>query len=250
VPVENLVLDSHVHCGMGLPFETVREQWNSANIDGGVMFSPVEEIYDRHDPWFRDSEEYRHSRRKVHQYLLRLAEGEHLFCYYFMWNDFPSIPGGFVGIKWHRHPGEPVYDYGTPECGRAVEEICRKRLPVVLEEEFHHTCSFINRIAGRTVVIIPHMGGLNGGYSALKKAEVFRNKDVWADTALASRAEIRDFAEAYGSDRILFGSDFPFGWPDSERDKVEGLFSGDELQGVLSGNLLRLLGRGKTANDP
>ncbi len=239
-----LVLDGHVHCGLELPFETISSEWEQAHIDGGVMFSPVEEIYDRYDPWFRDSPHYRQSRESVHRYLLGLLNREHLFAYYFIWNDFPVIPDGFVGIKWHRHAGEPVYDYDTAACARAVEEICRKRLPIVLEEEFNHTISFIRRIAGRTVIIIPHMGGLNGGYAKLKRAGVFADEQVWVDTALASRDEIRDFAQTYGVDRMIFGSDFPFGLPYSERNKVETVLSGDELRSVLSGNLLRLLGPG------
>ncbi len=242
--MSGLVLDGHVHCGLELPFETVRKEWEQAGIDGGVMFSPVEEIYDRYDPRFRDSPQYRHSREAVHRYLLDLVNREHLFAYYFIWNDFPAIPDGFVGIKWHRHAGEPVYEYDSAGCVRAVEEICRKKLPIVLEEEFDNTITFIRRIAGGTVIIIPHMGLLNGGYGGLKRAGVFANEQVWVDTALASPDEVRDFAHTYGVDRMIFGSDFPFGLPYSERNKVEAVFSGDELRSVLSGNLLRLLGTG------
>ncbi|MEW6350554.1 MAG: amidohydrolase family protein [Thermodesulfobacteriota bacterium] len=248
--MSGLVLDGHVHCGLELPFETVLSEWEQADIDGGVMFSPVEEIYDRYDPRFRDSPQYRRSREEVHRYLLGLLHREHLFAYYFIWNDFPAIPGGFVGIKWHRHAGEPVYDYETAACARAVEEICQKRLPIVLEEEFDHTVSFIRRIAGRTVVIVPHMGLLNGGYGRLKGAGVFSDPQVWVDTALASRDEIRDFAQTYGVDRMIFGSDFPFGLPYSERSKVEAVFSGEELRSVLSGNLLRLLGKEGASDSP
>jgi predicted TIM-barrel fold metal-dependent hydrolase len=92
-------------------------------------------------------------------------------------------------------------------------------------------------------VIIPHMGALNGGYSQLKTAKVFDNKSVWVDTALAGVHEIHDFADTYGVDRIIFGSDYPFGIPASEKRKLVRTFSEDELRGILSGNLLRLLGR-------
>jgi predicted TIM-barrel fold metal-dependent hydrolase len=114
---------------------------------------------------------------------------------------------------------------------------------VVLEEELHNTVDFIDRINERTVVIIPHMGGLNGGYAPLRDRGVFENPMVWADTALGAAYEIEDFANRYGVERILFGSDFPFGLPPIERQKVERIFSGSDLEAALKNNLLRLLGR-------
>ncbi|MEW5920120.1 MAG: hypothetical protein AB1796_04015 [Bacillota bacterium] len=44
-------------------------------------------------------------------------------------------------------------------------------------------------------------------------------------------------------DRIIFGSDFPFGEPARELAKVEKLFSGPSRERVLGQNLLALLGR-------
>jgi uncharacterized protein len=236
------VLDSHVHCGLTLPFDQVLRAWEPAGIDGGAMFSPVEEIYDRYDSMFTDSEQYARSRNRVHDYLLGLAEQRPVFPYFFVWNDFASIPEGFKGIKWHRHADEPVYRYNTPECDRVIEEICAGRLPVVLEEELENTVDFIGAVAERTVVIIPHMGALNGGYFRLKKAGVFESETVWVDTALARAGEIRDFADSYGTERIMFGSDFPFGDPGSEKNRLLNIFTGDDLTAVLSRNLLRLLG--------
>ncbi|HMK35327.1 MAG TPA: amidohydrolase family protein, partial [Desulfomonilaceae bacterium] len=151
------------------------------------------------------------------------------------------VPEGFRGIKWHRHADEPVYAYGSAQCERIIDEICGRRLPVVLEEEFHNTLNFIKSIAERTVVIIPHMGGLNGGYTRLKHAGVFESQCVWVDTALAHPREIEDFSTRYGVSRILFGSDYPFGIPLSEKRKIEAGFSGDDLNAVIGGNLQRLL---------
>lgn len=239
----DLVLDAHAHCGLTVPYEEIAREWRLGEIDGGVLFSPVEEIYDRYDPLFTDSGQYTQSRARVHRYLLDRAAEHRIFPYFFVWNDFSPIPKGFLGIKWHRHSNEPVYLYGTPECNRTIEEICAKRLPVVLEEEFRHTKAFLKGIAGRTVVIIPHMGGLNGGFRSLKRAGVFEQENVWVDTALGSGEEIEDFAVSYGVDRILFGSDYPFGVPAHEKRKIESLFSRTDRKAVLGGNLLRLLGK-------
>jgi uncharacterized protein len=240
--VSHFTLDSHTHCGYTVPFEELSKEWRLGDIDGGVVFSPVEEIYDRYDPFFTDSDEYKNRRRSVHSYLLDVAERERIYPYFFIWNDFATIPEDFVGIKWHRHGGEPTYNYDSKECERVLSHIVERKLPIVLEEEFHNTLSFVDRIAGGTVVIIPHMGALNGGYYRLKTAGLFDDLNIWTDTALGGPGEIRDFAESFGTDRILFGSDYPFGIPSHEKRKIENLFSGDELQSILSGNLRRLLG--------
>jgi len=238
-----LVLDGHSHCGLTVPFEGLIREWKKGNIGGGVVFSPVEEIYDRYDPYFDDSVEFIRSRLRVHKYLVGLTSNPRLFPYFFVWNDFATVPDGFVGIKWHRHADEPLYRYDDQRCGSLLAEICGKKLPIVLEEEFEHTVRFIERIAGSTVVIIPHMGGLNGGYTRLREAGLFDLEAVWVDTALASPREISDFASRYGIDRIIFGSDYPFGSPYHEKKKVMNLFSGSDLAAVVSGNLLRVLGR-------
>lgn len=238
-----LVLDSHTHCGLTLPFEELRPLWNEGDIDGGVLFSPVEEIYDRYDRGFVDNQHYRKSREKVHSYLEALMS-EWVFAYWFVWNDFELPREGFVGIKWHRHSNEPKYRYDSEECKRFIEHVCTLRLPVIIEDEFHYTLELVNRIDKRTVVIIPHFGGLNGGYERLKRAGLFENPTVYVDTALAGPYEIKDFAADYGVGRILFGSDFPFGEPAYERYKVEQIFSGKGRDKVLGLNLLALLGRG------
>lgn len=237
------VLDAHAHCGLTLPFEELRPLWGDAGIDGGVLFSPVEEIYNRYDFGFTDSEGYRKSREKVHEYLESLLS-PNIFLYWFVWNDFQLPRESFKGVKWHRHANEPRYRYEAEECDRFIDYICSRNLPVIIEEEFHHTLDLIDRIGGRTPVIIPHFGMLNGGYDRLKGAGIFEDHRVYVDTALAGTHEMADFASDYGVDRILFGSDFPFGNPARELHKVEKLFSGRDREKVAGGNLLALLGEG------
>jgi len=238
--VNHIALDAHCHCGLTVPFAGLAREWELGGIDGGVLFAPVEEVYHRENRSFADSDAYRESRRQVHKYLLEVSK-EHIFPYFFVWNDFAAVPEDFAGVKWHRHPGEPVYRYETQACSDAIEHICERHLPVVLEEEFANTLDFIRRIAGRTVVIIPHMGMLNGGYQRLKSIGAYENRNVWVDTALSWYKDVEDFAETYGTDRILFGSDYPFGIPSEEKTKVVEMFSGNDREAVLSGNLLKLL---------
>lgn len=237
-----LVLDAHAHCGPTLPWEKLHPYWRDGDIDGGVLFAPVEEIYDRYDRRFTDNDFYRQSRKDVHNYLESLI-AEYIFVYWFVWNDYKLPRDSFQGIKWHRHDNEPEYQYDIPECEQFIDHVCGRNLPVIIEEEFHHTMELVERINGRTVVIIPHFGALNGGYGRLKKAGLFENPTIYVDTALAGYREIEDFAADYGVDRILFGSDFPFGNPTMERSKVEHIFSGKDREKVLAENLLALLQR-------
>jgi predicted TIM-barrel fold metal-dependent hydrolase len=147
------------------------------------------------------------------------------------------------GIKWHRHAGEPIYHYDNPQCRTALDEIRRRNLPVVLEEEFENTVRFIRELAEAITVIIPHLGLLNGGFQAIAEAGLWERENVWADTALASRNEIRAYLRRYGHRRLLFGSDFPFGNPSAELQKVRSLGLDPQVAAaVLGGNFNRLQG--------
>jgi predicted TIM-barrel fold metal-dependent hydrolase len=167
-----------------------------------------------------------------------------MFAYYFVWNDLrkDELKKGYKGVKWHRHEYEPEYHYNDPLCEAFLQEVYRLQLPVVLEESYENTHGLVRRIDGRTPVIIPHMGGLNGGFSVLFKSGIWDNETIYADTALATEREMRLFLDRYGSGRLLFGSDFPFGAPGSELKKVTRLSLGQEdYEKVICRNILSLL---------
>ena len=128
------------------------------------------------------------------------------------------------------------------DIGRAaLDEIRRRNLPVVLEEEFDNTLRFVKELADGVTVIIPHLGLLNGGFRAVAEAGLWDRENVWADTALASQDEIREYLRRYGHRRLLFGSDFPFGSPSAELHKVRSLGLDPEVEAaVLGGNFIRL----------
>jgi hypothetical protein len=217
-----------------------------AGITDACLFAPVEDIYDRDDYDFQDNTHWQQARRAANRYLLDLADaGEAIFPYLFVWNDFAieELRRPYRGIKWHRHSYEPIYHYDDPRCGRMLAEITRRRLPVVLEESFDNTIRFIERLAPEAVIIIPHLGGLNGGYQALDRAGVWQRDNVYADTALASPQEMRHFLEHYGPHKLLFGSDYPFGLPAGELRKIERLdLAPADFEQVVAGTVLGLLG--------
>lgn len=242
------IIDSHIHCGVqhsDLPFAEIAPLLREAGITDCCLFAPVEDIYDRDDFHFQDNTHWQQARRAANRYLLDLAEaGEAIFPYLFVWNDFAieELRRPYRGIKWHRHSYEPIYHYDDPRCGRMLAEITRRRLPVVLEESFDNTLRFIERLAPEAVIIIPHLGGLNGGYQALDRAGVWQRDNVYADTALASPQEMRHFLEHYGPHKLLFGSDYPFGLPAGELRKIERLdLDPADFEQVVAGTVLGLL---------
>jgi hypothetical protein len=251
--VDMQIIDSHIHCGIqnvDLPFEVISPLLQDAGIDGACLYAPVEDIYDRYNFNFRDNEEWIQTRRAANRYLLDLAtRTESIFPYLFVWNDFAieELKQEYCGIKWHRHDNEPVYHYEDPRCGQIIQEINERRLPIVLEESFTNTCRFVESLAPEAVIIIPHLGALNGSYPALERAGIWHHPNTYADTALAPIDHMRHFVQNYGAERLLFGSDFPFGHPGHELRKVEALnLPKADLDKVLGGNILDLISKIKS----
>jgi predicted TIM-barrel fold metal-dependent hydrolase len=245
-----MIIDAHVHCGIQVPFppqsyEDYFSVISGSGIEEAVMFPPVMEIYDRYDPNFADSVQWINRRKVANEYLLDIGTTDlTVIPYFFIWNDFAveQLTSQHKGIKWHRHSDEPVYHYDSPRCRQAVDEIRSRNMPVVLEEELDNTIRFIEQIAKDVTVIIPHMGMLNGGYQAIKRHGLWARPNVYADTALASVGEITDYIHEYGIDRIIFGSDFPFGDPRRELLKIMQLQIPHEQKEIICGvNIQRLL---------
>ncbi len=263
------IIDSHIHCGVqNVPWgwETVRPLLETAGIQGAGLIAPVEDIYDRYQPRFTDTPAWQARRRQAHQYLLELKNSTRksapppaastrppggveapeidIFPYFFVWNDFAyeDLRPEFVAVKWHRHADEPEYRYDDPRCREFLEAVKARGLPILLEETFQNTLFFLERLLPPGVpLIIPHLGGLNGGYSALQRAGIFALPQVYADTALASRREIEDYLSRYGPERLCFGSDYPFGHPGRELAKVLNLGLPEaQMQAVLAGNFRRV----------
>jgi hypothetical protein len=242
------IIDSHMHCGIqnvNLPFTAIRKYLDAAGIQGACLFAPVEDIYDRYHYEFEDNAGWVRCRQQANQYLLDIQEtNDTIYSYYFVWNDFrkDELKKGYRAIKWHRHEYEPVYHYDDHLCEAFLQEAYRLQLPIILEESFENTLYFTRRIDGRTPIIIPHMGGLNGGFAKLFKSGIWDNETIYADTALAGGCEMADFLNKYGSERLFFGSDFPFGTPGNELQEVIGLNLGkQDFENIVFKNIVRLL---------
>jgi len=210
------------------------------------MFPPVMEIYDRHDPDFQDNLNWQQKRKRANEYLLKLAKQPiDIFPFFFIWNDFVAeqLSEQYRGIKWHRHPDEPIYHYEDPKCRETIEKIRQLSIPICYEEEFDNTLKFIQELAVDIPVIIPHCGRLNGGYEALCQAGIWEMSNIYTDTSCETSPEIiMDYIGRYGSERIMFGSDFPFHDPKEQLEKIEQLpLSEEEKAAILSLNVQKLL---------
>jgi len=168
--------------------------------------------------------------------------------YYYIPETMKPIPHGkrFCGGKWHWMRG--VQDSSSnyqaledPELGEFIEASEGIDLPIVFEEELAFTEAFVKKTRNLKI-IIPHLGMLGG--NPIDFLHAFKAREnVYFDTALASPNTVMEFIESIGHERILFGSDIPFGTMKWELEKVLSLPVGDDKkEWILSKNLRRLIG--------
>jgi uncharacterized protein len=168
--------------------------------------------------------------------------------YYYIPETMKPIPEGkkFYGGKWHWMRGiqdcssnyKALEDPKLEEFIQASEKI---DLPIVFEEELAFTEEFVKK-TNNLKIIIPHLGMLGGNPIDFLHAFKVR-ENVYYDTALASSEMVMKFIENIGHERILFGSDIPFGTMKWELEKVLSLPIGDDKkEWILGKNLKRLIG--------
>jgi predicted TIM-barrel fold metal-dependent hydrolase len=168
--------------------------------------------------------------------------------YYYIPETMEPIPEGkgFYGGKWHWMLG--VQDCSSnyqalkdPKLDEFIEASEKIDLPVVFEEELAFTEAFVEKTKNLKI-IIPHLGMLGG--NPVDFLHAFKGREnVYFDTALAGSDTVMKFIETVGHQRVIFGSDVPFGTMKSELEKVLSLPIGDDKkEWVLSKNLKRLTG--------
>ncbi len=159
-------------------------------------------------------------------------------------DGFDPIPGAYFGGKWHWMRGwqDSASNYSVlsdPALPELAEKIRNTGKPVIFEEELKFTKTFADMFPDVTL-IIPHLGLLGG--SPLDFLEAFRNNgNIYFDTALGSKDTIFEFVRTIGPERVLFGSDVPFGTMKNELAKVTGLsLDHRDKELILSQNAIRL----------
>ena len=248
------IIDAHVHIGRRhLPIEQVQEVLDNAGVERAVIFA---------DPESADIPD-------DNRYVLEVAgRTEHIPFFYIGGNaysgnrPFPDLPDPEVlvpykGIKWHCW-FTPAHDFGGGPLGLGPEQI-REALtetgmkslmdkvgemgiPVNFEEHFEVTVQFVELYPDISI-IIPHLGGLNGGTDSVLAAVGDRG-NVRFDVSLAWITE--ELIGRYGSKKFLSGSDYPYGNPSWGIERVRELkISEEEKEDLFSRNILSLTGQGQ-----
>ncbi len=237
----DLIIDSHSHWGpslsMGIDVTTtqLQNQQKEAGVDYVIIIPfPSTAI----------------ENNAINVRILNEARRvESFFPYHYVrenydTKDFDPLPEEYFGGKWHwmRGSQDSASNYRVledPSLPGLVEKIRKTGKPVIFEEELEFTKTFADMFPGVTL-IIPHLG-LLGGYP-LDFLKAFRdNRDIYFDTALGSKDMIFEFVRTVGPERVLFGSDVPFGTMRSELSKITSLsLSHPDKELILSGNAVRL----------
>jgi predicted TIM-barrel fold metal-dependent hydrolase len=237
------IIDSHTHWGPSITLGTevttdeLLRQAGESGVQRIVIFPfPSTAIQDE----------------RINDKVLALGKKNGKFIpYYYIPENLRPIPKetNFYGGKWHWVRGaqdcssnyQVLDDSHLDPFIEASEAIS---LPIVFEEELAFTEAFVKRTRDLKV-IIPHLGMLGG--NPLDFLETFKQREnVFFDTALAGAETIMRFIKVIGKDRILFGSDVPFGTMKRELEKILSLPIGDDdKEWILSRNLKRLIGNEK-----
>jgi len=233
------IIDSHTHWG---PSITLGTEVTTGELLHQAELSGVEKIVIFPFPSTAIEDE------RINDKVLELGKKNGKFIpYYYIPEDLRPIPKerNFYGGKWHWVRG--VQDCSSnyhvledPVLDSFIEASEKVGLPIVFEEELVFTEAFVKRTRDLKI-IIPHLGMLGG--NPLDFLETFKQREnVFFDTALAGTEAIMRFIEKIGKERILFGSDIPFGTMKRELEKILSLpIGGDEKEWILSKNLKRLV---------
>ncbi len=155
---------------------------------------------------------------------------------------------GLRGIK--LHPDTQAVDMDDPRLLR-IYEIAQGRLPLIIHTgDYRYDYSHPRRLQRilrdfpNLVVDAAHFGGWSIYDLAVEYLE-HENcfLDMSSSIALLGMRRTEELTRIYGTDRIMFGSDFPMWDPSSElRAFTSGHFTDDELEDLLRNNALRFLG--------
>jgi predicted TIM-barrel fold metal-dependent hydrolase len=180
------------------------------------------------------------------QLLAETQKVAHFIPYFYIRENFSPIPPGYFGGKWHWMRGwqDTESNYNVlqdSELPDLVEKLLNVGKPIIFEEELDFTVQFVDRFPDLKL-IIPHLGMLGG--NPLDFLRRFKNKEnIYFDTALGQTGTIHEFVRTLGPERVIFGSDIPFGSMENELSKVLAVpLNNADTERILYRNILELTG--------
>ena len=164
--------------------------------------------------------------------------------------DFEHIISlGFKGVKLH-----PDMQENKADCDgyKAIYELCsQKGLPVLLHTgDSRYDNSNPDRIAGilqefpELTIIGAHFGGWSVWEEAAEKLYKYDNFFVDTCSSMVSLTDtvIRKFINKYGTDKVIFGTDYPIWKQEDEIRRIMSLgFSQDEYEKIFHKNVEMVL---------
>ena len=220
------MIDFHVHYNKEYPL-----------IDKACIFPFTEEIYQGDNPDdFMDTKEWQERRQKNNEKNLGI---ENTAAFLFLWTDFNiSNIEKYGGIKVHRHWNEPMYDWGSKKGQLAIEAIRDLNLPVIIDDVPDRIERFVKEFALSINVVVPHLTN----YPVIKKMNVFNLPNVYVDTSLTWVSYMMSYINIYGVDRMIFGTDWPFGDVDVQVKRIKILpISEKNKSKILHENALKVV---------
>lgn len=160
-----------------------------------------------------------------------------------------AMESGLVGIK--LHPDTQAVDMDDPRLMRVYEIAQAKKLPMIIHcGDYRYDFSHPRRMKRilndfpDLVVDAAHFGGWSIFDLAVEYLENERCfMDMSSSIAFIGLRRTKELTDLYGTDRIMFGSDFPMWNPADELDAfLTAGFSDKELENLLCNNAMRFLG--------
>lgn len=156
---------------------------------------------------------------------------------------------GLKGVK--LHPDIQNFKVDDPKVIKIFEICSQKKLPVLLHTgDYRFDNSNPDRVE-KILKMFPDLiiiGAHFGGWSVWDKAPeiLCKYKNLYVDTCSSfyalSKESAKEIIDIYGTDRVIFGTDFPM-W--KQKEELEFLFdlglSEKELKSILYDNLSRIL---------
>ena len=159
-----------------------------------------------------------------------------------------AMEHGLAGVKIHPDFQKFLID---DEKAFPLYECIEGRIPLLVHTgDYRYEYSKPERMA-RVMDRFPKLdviGAHFGGWSVWEQAaEIFAGRRIWVDTSSSLYAitpeTARKLIDAYGVDRVLFGSDFPMWRPTEELDRFLQIpLSEEEREKILWKNAAELLG--------
>jgi len=213
------IINAHVHIGrslalsMDVKIEDVKKEMDEAGVHECLVFP--------FPSWAVENSE-------VNSWISEICKRNKVFHpVFYVRNDLKAPENGkYVAVKWHwvRGVSDTKSNYSVLEDERLeefVEKVIKLEIPVIFEEEFEFTKMFTEMFED-AILIIPHLGAL-GGSPSMFLDEFEDNKNIYFDTSLSSLPTLQKFVERVGAERIIFGSDLPFGNMKYELEKIMDL---------------------------